>query len=411
MASSLHIFTSAAVNYLPKVRLLCRSLRRHHPEATLHVALADEKPAWMRVGEEPFDSVIELRELGIPDWRAWAFKHNIVELSTAIKPFVLKRLLALPGCTKALYFDPDMVLFSRVDDILAVLDGANVALTPHQNKPERTLAAVVDNEIGSLKWGIFNLGFLGVANTDETHRFVDWWSERTYHFCRADVPNGLFTDQKWINHAPVFFDGVSIIKSSRHNVATWNLTTRSMTGDLDRGFVVDGEPLGFYHFTGFDSGAHSIMAVKNAAGNTAVRSLIDWYEDQTAPRDDDPVTRAPWAYGRFSNGAKIEPAHRRLYRDRRDLQEAFPDPFDASPGKLTLFEWCETTGRARHPEVFKGEPVAAPLPRFGISFRVGLGLLGTMFMPRRGRNLRGRLAEVLRSEGIGGVARRLRGSQ
>jgi len=32
-------------------------------------------------------------------------------------------------------------------------------------------------------------------------------------------------------------------------------------------------------------------------------------------------------------------------------------------------------------------------------------------MPRRGRNLRGRLAEVLRSEGIGGVARRLRGSQ
>jgi hypothetical protein len=40
------------------------------------------------------------------------------------------------------------------------------------------------------------------------------------------VANGLFTDQKWLNFAPVFFDGVSIIRSSRHNVATWNLTTR-----------------------------------------------------------------------------------------------------------------------------------------------------------------------------------------
>ncbi|HUL95337.1 MAG TPA: glycosyl transferase [Usitatibacter sp.] len=416
MASGLHIFTSAAANYLPKVRTLCHSLRRHHPEATVHVALADERPEGLRLEGEPFDSVIALGELGIPDWRPWAFQHDIVELSTAIKPFVLKRLLALPGCTKALYFDPDMVLFSRVDDILSLLDGANIALTPHQNKPERTLDAIVDNEIGSLKWGIFNLGFLGVANTAETHRFVDWWSQRTYHFCWADVPNGLFTDQKWINHVPVFFDAVSIVKSSRHNVATWNLTTRRMTGDLEAGFVVDGEPLGFYHFTGFDSGAHSIMAVKNAAGNASVQRLIDWYEKETTPRADDPRASPAWAYGHFSNGAKIDAAHRTLYRFRRDLQQAFPDPFDASPGKLTFFEWCETTGRARHPELFKGDAATAAaaaraLPRFGISPRVGLSLLGTMFMPRRGRGLRSRLAAVLRSEGIGGVTRRLWGSR
>ena len=414
MAAKLHIFTSAAVNYLPKVRTLCRSLRRHHPEAVIHLALADERPSWLDARSEPFDSVLEMRDLGIPNWRAWAFTHNIVELSTAIKPFVLKHLLALPECETVLYFDPDMVLFSRVDDILATLGGANVALTPHQNKPERTLEAVIDNEIGSLKWGIFNLGFIGVTNSAEGRRFADWWAERTYHFCRAEVQNGLFTDQKWINHAPVFFDGVAILKSSRHNVATWNLTTREMTGDVENGFLVDGEPLSFYHFTGFDSGAHRIMAVKNAAGNSAVQKLIAWYEHETAADKDDPVTGTPWAFGQFSNGTPIGTAHRWIYRERRDLQDAFPDPFDASTRGLTLLAWCESRGRALYPELFSADASASPAPqpaRAGVSFSMAMRLLALLFSPASGRSLRSRLVRLLKREGLGGVARRLRGHQ
>ncbi len=55
MPDALHVFTCAAVNYLPKVRILCRSLRQHHPEAVIHVALADERPDWLDVAGEPFD--------------------------------------------------------------------------------------------------------------------------------------------------------------------------------------------------------------------------------------------------------------------------------------------------------------------------------------------------------------------
>ncbi|HEY2630659.1 MAG TPA: glycosyl transferase [Usitatibacter sp.] len=412
MDGKLHFFTSAAVNYLPKVRTLCRSLRRHHPEAVIHLALADERPEWLDLKDEPFDSVLDVSQLGIDDWHRWAFTHNIVELSTAIKPFAMKHLMSLPGCETVLYFDPDIVVFSRVDDILATLRTSNIALTPHQNKPEQTLEAVIDNEIGSLRWGIFNLGFIGVANTAESRRFAQWWSERTYHFCRAEVESGLFTDQKWINHVPVFFDGVSIVKSSRHNVATWNLTTRVMTGDLDTGLLVDSEPLGFYHFTGFDSGAHRIMAVKNAGDNSAVRRLIAWYERETAADKDDPVTRTPWAFGRFSNGEPIRDVHRWIYRTRIDLREVFPDPFDASPGKLTLYSWCETSGRALYPERFSSGMTprpGEPAMRAGVSFTTAMRLFALFLSPTSGRSLRARVARVLRSEGLGGVARRLRG--
>jgi hypothetical protein len=411
-APRLHVFTSAAVNYLPKVRTLCRSIRQHHPEAMIHFALADERPAWLTTEGEPFDSIVELGELDIPACRGWTFGHSIVELSTAIKPFVLKHLLARGDCGRVLYFDPDMALFSRVDDVLETLSSANIVLTPHQTTPETTKAAVIDNEITSLRVGVFNLGFIGVRNTDEGKRFAQWWSDRCYDFCRAEIHYGLFTDQKWINFAPIFFEGVSILKSPRLNVATWNLTTRRMTGDRASGLRVDGLPLAFYHFTGFDSGAHRIMAIKNASGQPAVQDLIAWYERETQPARGDPVTSTPWAFGTFADGTKIEPAHRFIYRDRRDLQIAFPDPYEVSSDKLTFLEWCRTEGRIRYPEYLaqgKG-PVHAAFPTMqaGVSPKVALHLLALMFQPKAGKLLRARLAQMLRREGFAGIVRRLR---
>jgi hypothetical protein len=412
MSRVLHVFTSAAVNYLPKVRILCHSIRRYHPEAVIHLVLADECPEWLRAENEPFDFILGIGHLGIPDWRAWSFTHSIVELSTGIKPFALKHLLNLPECGTVLYFDPDMVLFSRVDDLLATLGEFNVALTPHQTKPEETLDAILDNEVASLKHGIFNLGFIGVSNTDEGRRFADWWAERTYHLCRAEVENGLFTDQKWVNFAPVFFDGVAIVKSSRHNVATWNLTTRRMTGDFETGFRVDGEPLGFYHFTGFDSGAHRIMAIKNAFASPAVQQLISWYEREISLAERDPIGEWQWAFGRFSNGMPIEPGHRWFYRENRDLQQAFPDPYDARPDRMTFLGWCKSEGKLRYPEFFSAsggstmlDPIAA---RVRISFPVTIRLLFLLMAPRSGKALRARAQALLRNEGFGGFARRLR---
>ena len=104
-----------------------------------------------------------MADLGIPEWKGWAFCHDIVELSTAIKPFALLNLLSRPECSKVIYLDPDIVMFSRVDDILEAMDDASLVLTPHQTEPEVAVAAVIDNEICSLKHGIYNLGFRGDA--------------------------------------------------------------------------------------------------------------------------------------------------------------------------------------------------------------------------------------------------------
>ncbi|MDP2367487.1 glycosyl transferase [Rhodoferax sp.] len=416
----LHIFTSAACNYIPKVRMLFASLRQHHPEAVLHLLLADGATNLLDLSREPFDEVSTLAEMNVPHWRGWAFCHSIVELATAMKPLFLQKLLEREDCGKVLYLDPDMVVFSRLDDILASLDVANVTLTPHQVTPEQSISAIVDNEICSLKHGVYNLGFVGVANTDEGRRFAAWWAHRVYHFCRAEIPNGLFTDQRWIDLVPAFFTGVAIQRSSRHNVATWNITTREMTRDEQGQYWMDGEPLGFYHFTGFDSGAHKIMAIKNAGGNAAVHGLVQWYEDSTRALATDPLSQVPWAFERYSNGVKVEKVHRFLYRQRVDLQRAFPDPFDVS-GSQSLYGWMTSQGPLEYAALFspstQGIEMAAMSNNVGLVFdpdgvqpsgvMIGRLLAGAIRNPGAGLRLARRGFEVLRTEGLPGVRRRL----
>ena len=321
------VFTSAAINYLPKVRKLCASIRQHHPEWEIVLALADRDGGAVDFSVEPIDEVLPIDQLDIPDRERWSYFHTIVELSTAIKPFVLKQLLARPDVERVLYFDPDMVLFSRLDDLLESLDKGNIVLTPHQTSPETTLDAIRDNEIASLKHGVFNLGFLGVRTSVEGMRFLNWWAERLRYFCHDDIAGGLFTDQRWMDLVPAFFEDIAILREPIYNVATWNLTHRPVAGSLERGLTVNGEPLSFYHFSGFDGGAQEVMLNKYADSGSALFDLRRWYIAECRRMGQEQLGNRRCRYETFSNGERISRAQRILYRSRPDLQQAFSSPF------------------------------------------------------------------------------------
>jgi len=421
MSTTVHVYTSAALNYVPKVRMLFRSLRTHHPQWQLHLLLADTLPEDFQIDNEPFDTITPIAELGIPNWLGWAFCHRITELATAIKPWMLEKLLlnSEPGA-KVIYLDPDTVVFSPLDDVVECLDQASLVLTPHQTAPESDIEAVIDNEICSLKHGVFNLGFIGVSNTVVGQAFARWWAERTYYFCRDEISNGLFTDQRWIDLVPALFTGVAILRSGRHNLATWNITTRHLNGNATEGYRVDGEPLGFYHFTGFDSGAHRVMALKNGRGNKSLKQLIDWYAEEIKPLKDDPLSHRPWAFGYFESGSIISSEQRLIYRLRRDLQRNYPNPFEVNG-----FErWWEQRARRDYPELF-GSPQSVAAARETLikpitaGFTAGettentkgvvIGLIKQSYQdPGNALKLARRAWEVLSQEGVAGLKARLR---
>lgn len=203
---TVYCFTSATYSYLGRVRVLAKTIREHHPDWVFCLCLCDQAPRGFDLegDRDLLDEVVPVTELGIPDLSAWMFRHNIVELSTAVKGKMLCHLLERPDAESVVYIDPDIALFNPLVDVLDLLKEHPVVLTPHQLAPEPHQQGIVDNEIGSLKYGIYNLGFMAIANVPEGRRIAQWWRDRLLAYCRDDPENGLFTDQKWCDLIPAF---------------------------------------------------------------------------------------------------------------------------------------------------------------------------------------------------------------
>ena len=43
-------------------------------------------------------------------------------------------------------------------------------------------------------------------------KFANWWNNRLQLYCYDDIPRGIFTDQRWVDLAPAYFD-VYIMKN------------------------------------------------------------------------------------------------------------------------------------------------------------------------------------------------------
>lgn len=346
----IYAFTSCALNYTPKSRALLRSLKEHAPDIKVCLALADEEAGLREELLQHFDYIYPFREIPELNDEGWIFRHRIVELATAIKPFVLKEILKRDDCEACIYFDPDMVIFSDLTDMIEQIRNNDLVLTPHLTDPEHTHRGIEDNELSALKHGTYNLGYVGVNNNAEGKRFADWWATRLKTWCREDIPAGIFTDQKWIDLVPGFFDNVKICRHPGWNVASWNMTNREITKTDDGRYMVNDKPLVFYHFTGFDSGSHDVMSEIYSGGSSVVKELVQWYRDTTAVLSKEPMAQVKWAYLDYSDGTKISAQEREVYRTRVDLQAAYPNPFDASAsgGPESFKGWWKTSGQREY---------------------------------------------------------------
>lgn len=344
-----HIFTSITANYLPKAAALAHSVKRLHPQSVFHVVLSDEMPACPPATIAAFDSIINIRDLPVGNLPSWIFKHRLVELCTAVKGMAFQYIAAHFGAERIYYFDPDILVLNRLDDLERALDTHSILLTPHQCEPESDHQAIRDNELCCMRHGVFNLGFLAVRMAGQGRQFIDWWAERLRDYCYDEVENGLFTDQKWVDLAPAFFDDIQILRDPQYNVSTWNLTHRRATGRAPYDILINGRPLVFYHFSGFDSGDQRMMLELYGAHSPVLFELRDWYIARCADLGQDALGKIDCIYNSFSNGKRIKSAHRLLYRRHADLMCKYPDPFDASDRRRSYFHWYRVHG-------WKGDP-------------------------------------------------------
>lgn len=355
---SIYVFTSAAVNYIPKVTVLAKTVKRQHPDVRFSFLIPEQLPSEICLDANCFDEIVTIEDLGISGLNAWMFEHTLVEASTAIKAFYLCQLLERADCDGVVFLDPDIAVFSSMQTVFSGLANCSVMLTPHLLRHEHSLDAVLDNEISALKHGTYNLGFFAVNKCAEGMRFALWWRERLKLFCHDDIPNGLFVDQRWADLVPALFEDVMILRDYGANVATWNLTHRTVEGDFDKGFTVNGSPLVFFHFSGLDSGKQLLMLNKYGRDMPALLLLRDWYLEQCKQEGDDRFSPISWSYSRFSNGMPITAEHRGLYRKTPELRTRFPDPFKAEEADRSFYHYFLSQHSLSAPAPVQVMPVA-----------------------------------------------------
>ena len=245
------VYTSVTKSYLPKARVLAKSVKAYHPNWTFVLLYSDDLPIGFDLALEPFDEVLTIEQLGIPNWKAWAFNHAIVELCTAVKGPAAKLLSQRPGVDKIMYIDPDIKVFNSLTPLESMLDQHDILLTPHLLDAEQHADDIIENEMSVLKHGVYNLGFFAAKTSGQGFEFISWWAARLLSFCRDDIPNGLFTDQRWCDLAPAFFSSLGIVRDRGYNVATWNIAHRAITKDSDN----------IYFSKGFFKSSQSIIII------------------------------------------------------------------------------------------------------------------------------------------------------
>jgi hypothetical protein len=324
-------FSSFTYAYLDRARVLFASLRRFHPDWELVALITDLPPAGfqLRIEDEPFDRIVHPDAL-IADFKAWLFKHDVVEACTAVKgPFLLDACSS--GADVVIYLDPDTALFSDLSALVERLERDEILLTPHLLSPNTDRQAILDNDLSASRTGIFNLGFAAIRTRGEGARFARWWNDRLLEFCYDDIPAGLFVDQKWCDHVPALFENVGIVRDPGYNVASWNLSQRRVAIGRDGGIRVNGAPLRFWHFTKLGPTGDA-MTRRYAGDDHAVFEIWRWYREQVEKSGDAQIAPRYWAYGAYDNDRPIARAHRLIWRERPDLRERFVDPFVTAGG-------------------------------------------------------------------------------
>lgn len=310
------VFTIASVNYFAQVQTLLDSLKESNPEWDRYYAVADTAGEDVAAETEKKGArIIELEDLAIPDLNDMSFRYDVMEFNTAIKPFVMLRLLE--SYDRVVYLDPDIYVYGRMAKVEEAFDdGYDFVMIPHLNDYFEDDGKHPD-EVDIMRAGTYNFGFFAAKNGGEAKRALRWWAKKLETQCINAQPAGIFVDQKWMDLLPGRHDRVRILRDNGYNVAYWNLSHRKSEKAAGK-FFINGDPLCFFHFSGYDPASkeniskHQDRYEMDDIG--VARDIFFDYAERVLNNGYETWRKRKYAFSCFKDGREIKPDFRIRYR-------------------------------------------------------------------------------------------------
>lgn len=239
-------FTIVAWNYISYAATLMASVARAHPDARRYVIVCDNPENDPNI---PLDAeILYPSDVEIPDLESMKFAYDVMEFSTAVKPYTFLYFHKNYVGAHIIYTDPDLYLIKPLDHVFGPLSrGAGLVLTPHMMRPLQD--GKQPDDLTIMKSGVYNLGFLGTRADEESLLFLHWWADRCRRDAIVDIANHKFTDQRWVDLAPAFVGSAYILRHPGYNIAYWNLADR-IIGKRGDTYTSNDEDIHFLHLSG-----------------------------------------------------------------------------------------------------------------------------------------------------------------
>jgi glycosyltransferase involved in cell wall biosynthesis len=288
-----------------------QSVRMHHPHVDRYIVLSDSYREFPDI--DLAATLVACDDLGITEIKGMKLWYSVIEFNTAVKPFAFMHLFSEFGYQKLCYLDPDILLFNPLTTVFKALTTHNIVLTPHMMAPLQDGKEPSDLTI--MKSGVYNLGFLGVRRDPQSMSLLKWWSDRLTFHCRVDIPGNMFTDQRWMDLAPVLVPNPFILRHPGYNVAYWNIAHRLVSKNHASEWIVDGKPLVFFHFSGIKPDERLTFSKHQNRFDQSnlglIQELCDLYRDMVLSNHWKKYSNIRYAFGFFRDGRPIENIMRR----------------------------------------------------------------------------------------------------
>ena len=336
------LFTIASKNYISYARVLLKSVAKAHPEYSLYLCLVDKIDGYFDADKEPY-TVVEVEEIGINNFNDMMLRYDIMELNTAVKPFMFKWLFKNTTHDSLIYLDPDIKVYSRLDVLEQTLnEKTSIVLTPHITEPIDD--EYLPNDHSMLQSGVFNLGFIAAKRCKETEDYIEWWSKKLQTLAKAQLTANLFTDQRWCDLAPCILKNLKILKSHGYNVAYWNLNQRNIRKN-ENSWEANETPLVFFHFSGINPKKREVVSKHQTRFrwddlNSACKLLFNSYHDDLLESEWEVSRLWPYAYDSINEKFKLSNPIRSLY------SSIYPNPLNITKKRIQNFIVAMCNSRA-----------------------------------------------------------------